>query len=255
MTRFRYGAVSISPQKRGQVHLNMTTRSKTKDNPDLDIGRSETARQPTPVSSDKAEYPLRSKRRLQTRAALLKSAFKLMSERGFDNVTMQEVADGAGTHAQTLYAHFPNKYSLGAAAAVESLRVALAKRETDTLTFWRKWVEERTQETYNFEAAFSGLVYDTLNKPRFALVNLAVSHEYIDVLTENLAQDFQLDAKTDLFPKLVAQMLMGASEHAVFAWWEDKSGYDLLAGALKGVDEVIDIVELVSKARGIAGTP
>lgn len=231
----------------------MAAHSKTKGNSQPDVRGAERARQLTPVSSDEAEYPLRSKRRLQTRAALIQSAFKLMTERGFDNVTMQEVADAAGTHAQTLYAHFPNKYTLGAAAAVESLRVAMAKRETDTLTFWRKWVEERTREAYNAEAAFSGLVYDTQNKPRFALVNLAVSHEYIDVLTENLAQDFQLDAKIDLFPKLVAQMLMGASEHAIFAWCEDKSGYDLLAGALKGVDEVVAIVKLVSKARGIAG--
>lgn len=94
----------------------------------------------------KGDYPLRSKRRQQTRAALIQSAFKLMSERGFDNVTMQEVADDAGTHAQTLYSHFPNKYALSAAAAVESLREALEKRETDTMTFWRAWVEEKPRQ-------------------------------------------------------------------------------------------------------------
>ena len=206
-----------------------------------------------PVESEKREYPLRSKRRLETRAALIKAAQQLMSERGFDDVTMQAVADAAGTHAQTLYSHFPNKYALSAAAAVESLRVALGKRRTDTITFWRKWVEDRSKEILTDEAAgaFSGLISDTLNKPRFALVNLAVTHEYIDVLTENLAADFGLDSKTDLFPKLVAQMFMAASDHNILAWQEAQADYDLLAGELNGVDEVAQIVDLACAARGI----
>ena len=199
------------------------------------------------------EYPLRNKRRLETRAALIKSASKLLSERGFENVTMQEVADDAGTHAQTLYSHFPNKYALSAAAAVESLRVALGARKVDTISFWREWVEVRSKELLDRQgvAAFSGLVSDTLNKPRFALVNLAVSAEYIDVLTENLARDFHLDPKFDLLPKLVAQMLMGASEHNIMAWQEAETDYDLVGRGLAGVDEVAAIVDLVCEARGI----
>ena len=211
------------------------------------------AENPDKENRDKREYPLRSKRRLKTRAALIRSALKLMSERGFDGVTMQEVADDAGTHAQTLYSHFPNKYTLSAAAAVESLRVALNTRTTDTISFWREWVEARSKEVLRGDGvgAFSGLVSDTLNKPRFALVNLAVSAEYIDVLTENLAKDFDLDPKVDLLPKLVAQMLMGASEHNIMAWQEAGTDYDLLSGELDGVDEVAAIVNLVCEARGI----
>ncbi len=46
-------------------------------------------------------------------------------------------------------------------------------------------------------------------------------------------------------------MLMAASQHAIFAWQEDQSEYDLLAGELNGVDEVAGIVDLVCAARGI----
>jgi AcrR family transcriptional regulator len=205
------------------------------------------------VEATKRDYPLRSKRRLATRAALIKSAMQLMAERGFDDVTMQQVADHAGTHAQTLYSHFPNKYALCAAAAVESLRVSLEGRKTDTLTFWRKWVKKRTQEatTYEGAGALSGLISDTLDKPRFALVNLAVTKEYVKVLTTNLAADLSLDHRTDLLPSLVAQMLMSASEHSIMAWEEAKGDYDLLEAELNGIDEVAEIVRLTCEARGI----
>ena len=203
------------------------------------------------MESIERDYPLRSKRRLETRAALIKSSLELMSERGFDNVTMQDVADRAGTHAQTLYSHFPNKYALHAAAAVEELRIAMSKRDTDTISFWRKWVENRSKATLAEGAidVFSRLLSDMLDKPRFALVKMAVSQEYAAVLTENLARDFELDSKLDLFPKLVAQMLMTASEHSIMTWNDAPSDYDLLAGELSGVDEVARIVDLV-RAEG-----
>jgi len=201
-----------------------------------------------------SEYPLRSKRRLETRAALIRSAIELMQKHGFDAVTMQQVADNAGTHAQTLYSHFPNKYSLSAAASVESLRAALDKRKTDTLTFWREWVRKRTQEVASGEGATAlfGLLEDTLDKPRFALVQLAISQEYVDVLTTSLAADFGLDRNIDLFPKLVAQMLMAASEHSIINWHNSKGEFDLLAGELSGIEEVAQIVELACAAKGIS---
>ena len=203
--------------------------------------------------SEKRDYPLRNKRRLETRAALIKSAVELMAEHGFDNVTMQEVADNAGTHAQTLYSHFPNKYALSAAAAVESLRDAMSKRRTDTISFWRKWVKSKTKEVASGDSvgAFSGFITDTQEKARFALVNMAVSQEYVNVLTINLASDFGMDPKTDLFPKLVAEMFMAASAHNIFAWQDAQGDYDLLAGELSGVDEVAHIVELACAEKGI----
>lgn len=229
----------------------MANSSKEKDSTGRAGQAGGTQKKSASAKPAKRDYPLRSKRRLQTRTALIQAALKLMSERGFDNVTMQEVADAAGTHAQTLYSHFPNKYALSAAAAVVSFSTALAARKTDTMTFWREWVEARTKEASGAEKEFAGLVSDTLNKSRFALVNLAVSQEYIDVLAEGLAEDFELDASSDLLPKLIAQMLMAASQHSIFAWQESRSEYDLLKGQLDGVDEVAGIVALICKARGI----
>jgi AcrR family transcriptional regulator len=204
-------------------------------------------------TAEKQDYPLRNKRRLETRAALIKSAQRLMAEHGFESVTMQQVADDAGTHAQTLYSHFPNKYALSAAAAVEWLRIALDERKMDTITFWRTWVEKRSSESLEADngGPLMALVSDMKTNPKFALVNLAVAAEYIEVLSQSLAEDFGMNAKVDLFPKLIAEMLMAGSEHHISVWYEADGDYDLLAGEISAVDEVTEIVKLVCKKRGI----
>ena len=66
----------------------------------------------TQFVNPKKIYPLREKRRNNTRAVLVKTCNKLLNENGYRNLTMQNVADVAGIHVQTLYKHFPTKFSL-----------------------------------------------------------------------------------------------------------------------------------------------
>lgn len=48
----------------------------------------------------------------QTRQRLQEEAIRLFSERGFDNVTVEEVARGAGVSHMTFFRHFPTKESV-----------------------------------------------------------------------------------------------------------------------------------------------
>ena len=198
---------------------------------------------------------LRDKGRRETREALIKAAEELMSVNGFLNVTMQEVADRAGTHVQPLYAHFPNKYALGSAASVESFRIAIAERNTDTITFWRDWVE---QQAHVALAADTGtqvrqFVADQKSETRLAPLTKAISFDYTDLLTRHVATDFGLDPKLDLRPKLVAHMLWAAHEHAMLEWQEADDGHDLVAGVHRAIDQVANIVNLVRAAQDVAG--
>ncbi len=201
------------------------------------------------VKPEQLEYPLRNKRREETRAALIKAAQQLMLSRGFNNITMKEIADHAGTHAQTLYAHFSNKYELGSEATVDSLRSAIAARETDTITFWRAWVEQETQDMLGEDTVLSfRRLIEIRSEPRFATLLQAIAHKYIEILTRNIATDFSLDLNVDLFPTLVAHMLWGANEHNILAWQEADGNYDPVAGGVSAVDEVANIVNLVRTA-------
>lgn len=51
-------------------------------------------------------------KRERTRAALLRAAFELFAERGYDATTTKAIADRAGVTEMTLFRHFPGKASL-----------------------------------------------------------------------------------------------------------------------------------------------
>ncbi len=61
-------------------------------------------------TSDAAAPPLgrRERKKLQTRQALAEAALKLILERGYDNVTVAEIAEEADTAVTTLFKHFPD---------------------------------------------------------------------------------------------------------------------------------------------------
>lgn len=55
---------------------------------------------------------LRERRHLETKQLLVETAFELFVERGFMNVSMEEVAQAAGVSRSTLYRRFPTKEDL-----------------------------------------------------------------------------------------------------------------------------------------------
>lgn len=58
---------------------------------------------------------LRTKQKNATRIKLMNSALVLFATKGYDKVSLNEVADHAQLHIQTLFRHFPNKLSLACA--------------------------------------------------------------------------------------------------------------------------------------------
>jgi AcrR family transcriptional regulator len=58
------------------------------------------------------ELGRRERKKGATRAALTDAAFRLFRERGYDNVTLREVAEAADVSVTTLMNHFPRKEAL-----------------------------------------------------------------------------------------------------------------------------------------------
>ena len=57
-------------------------------------------------------YPLRTKRKAATKKKIVQAAQGIFYRKGYDATTLEEIADAAGVHVQTLYRHFPNKQTL-----------------------------------------------------------------------------------------------------------------------------------------------
>ena len=81
-----------------------------------------------------AALPLRERKKALTRAAIVDAARRLFEERGFDNVTVAEIADAANVSVKTLFVYFRSKEDLAFADndLIDVLITALAARPPGT---------------------------------------------------------------------------------------------------------------------------
>ena len=63
-------------------------------------------------ATDPGSLPLRERKRVLTRQAIVDTAERLFEERGFDNVTVAEIADAANVSVKTLFVYFRSKEDL-----------------------------------------------------------------------------------------------------------------------------------------------
>lgn len=92
--------------------------------------------QSAPVATERAHTPpgLRERKKEQKRERLTQAAFDLFTERGFDDVTVEEIAERAEVSKSTLFRYFDTKEDLllvGARMHRDALLSALSDRPTD----------------------------------------------------------------------------------------------------------------------------
>ena len=183
-----------------------------------------------------------------SREIFLKSAKQLFEERGYRQTTMQQIADNAELHVQTLYRHFPNKSSLAKTIEMDRLHSAFAQREGSTLELWRNFVERSTVEMLGMpqgeEKLLSFVNYDSKDSSLSAAW-LEISDAYREELARGIAQDLGLDRYRNHLPIFIASMLWLGNRDVVFQWAATGGLGDLLPKVLDVVDMVKVIVEIL----------
>lgn len=199
------------------------------------------------------KFPLRAKRKAETRLKLIRTARELFLNNGYEETTLEEIADKAGLHVQTLYRHFATKQDLANAGDKYWLdlfekAITAEDREGDTFTFWRNWMAQAidvlTQD--------GGQGYRTHIRMRNASPPVlgaiwAIHAAYEDLLTESLAKDFGMAPEGISTPRLVAGMLMSGNSH-VLRSFDRNSDFDLKTETLKVIDTVRDMFKDLIKA-------
>ena len=198
-------------------------------------------------SKIKTIYPLREKKRSNTRAVLISTCDKLISRDGYKNMTMQAVADEAGIHVQTLYKHFPTKFDLAATSSCETLRNKMKSRNTDTLNEWKVHVMEKAAEITEYDkgALFLETIDITMSNEYSEQLTLAIANETIEILTENIAMDLSMDKSDDLLPKIIGNLLYTTSTHNTLSWHKSGGEKDLVKTTNDSLDEIFRLINVL----------
>jgi AcrR family transcriptional regulator len=181
----------------------------------------------------------RERKKLQTRRALQEAALRLVVERGFDHVTVEDIADTADVSKRTFFNYFTSKEAAVIGADPEApaaIRASLAKRPQDEPPL-------KTLQTVLGEMAaeYTGTRSDWMSRrdlirsdPRLLTANMAQWSELERTLVETISARVGLDPERDLYPGLLVSAAVGAMRVAVMRWRAGEGALsDLIAQAFE----------------------
>ena len=154
---------------------------------------------------------LRERTKAATRASIEVAAERLFLLHGFDQVTLERVADECGVSVRTVLRYFPTKEGLALARtadAVEQFRHGLLTRSTDVLTYWRE---------FNLNSAAELAVPPALLRSYLTMIhgNVALRsqmHALMIDVEDGLAAALADESGDDgLMPRLLAALLVAGN--------------------------------------------
>lgn len=176
---------------------------------------------------------LRSRKKRETRERLIHVARSLFTERGFDETTIEAIAEMAGVSKPTVFNYFPSKRAL-----LHELAMAADRRFEGVL---QSILELPPPTGRRLEAFFLGLSQNMEQAPDLTRVLMieamkamsdggdsARKHNFArteKALVRLLREGIEIgDVRTDFSTTLMAQIIMGAYTNILLMWLAD-SGY------------------------------
>ncbi len=174
---------------------------------------------------------LRERKKERTRHALVDAAYELFSTHGYQATTLEEVAELADVHVQTLYRYFPTKESLALERIDEIHRrirdpLMDPAREADAVT---TYVTVRAE---NFDAWKGNRQFHELWRmvdevPILRGSQLSSFWDDELALADAIARDRGLAPEDDVHGRLVAGLLISISIDAIERWGRARADFDI----------------------------
>lgn len=169
--------------------------------------------------------PPQQARAVERRELLLRSATRVLAERGFSRAGMDEIAHASGTSKGGLYFHFPTKQAL--LAAVVSRAGALLQRRVRT-AMERAGDDPLDRAEAALSALFEGLsgrraVARVLNEalaagPEIRAQAAQIEDEFAALLRPELERALALGRIAPLDPELAARAWVAMAQGLIGAW-------------------------------------
>jgi len=169
-------------------------------------------------------HGLRERQREARDEAILQAAYALMDEKGYEAMTMDELAESAGISKRTLYHHFPSKEAI----AVRTVSVCIAANEAYVRTSWRDLpAGERLRSVVGW------IVDRRINPPQGPLAYVKAQPALMSAVRSNAEFEAAMLSYTDAFVQIIRDAQQDGcvspdSDPVVLA--------HLLIGCVRGID-------------------
>ena len=185
----------------------------------------------------------------RTKKALTDSFVKLMHEKSFEDITVNELCDEAGVRRATFYKHYTDKFDF-LTAYIGNLR------DNFDSTMWKSNISAPPKEYY---VSYAKKLVTFIDENESAMDNVLKSNMFPSLLTVVLARNYsdtckRLEASAAAGMKLaapvevIASMAAGAVAAAIYTW--------LVGGKKKSADqlasEIGDVVDYLFESKSEA---
>ncbi|MEI9988526.1 MAG: TetR/AcrR family transcriptional regulator [Rhizomicrobium sp.] len=158
---------------------------------------------------------LRTRKKLRTWDAIAAAGAKLFLERGFGATTLEQIAELADIHKQTVLRYFKTKEEIALAyqlRAFEEFKKGLLNthRRESAIEFWRAHVERSAKRLVARDGlAQSYRIFDS--DPKVLAYALTLEHQYQELLSEALSREAGVDPRSDLYAIALAGLLVAGN--------------------------------------------
>lgn len=166
---------------------------------------------------------LRERKKQATRDQLVETAFRLFSERGFDNVSAAEIADAVGVSERTFFRYFPVKEDVifpDAGQRLSHVQQLLADLPSDLslIDGVRRALVAMSDEFEGSQAIMLMRAQLVAGTPALRVHVLQREQEWVEEFSAAIAARMNLDQANDLRPELAAAMIVTAFRVVLGQW-------------------------------------
>lgn len=183
---------------------------------------------------------LRERKKAATRSQIVGVADRLFVERGFDNVTLDEVAAECDISVRTVLRYFETKEALALSEetdALERFRSGIAKRRGGAVDYWRYYIGMMSAE-FASRIAHAGdwlrRHYRMVSQPPLFVGFLRLQREFEDTLAAALVEDY--GAEHSVVTRLLAAALVAGNEAGIESELRERRAFD--------PDELLNVIDL-----------
>ncbi|MCE7884308.1 MAG: TetR family transcriptional regulator [Actinobacteria bacterium ATB1] len=209
---------------------------------------------------------LRERTKERTRHELADAAMRLFADRGFEHVTVDDIAAEAGTSRRTFFRYFEAKedvFFVDHADLLDKLRLTLSSRPPDepVLTAVRESLIGLSMDVEADHDGFRARLITARATPSVTARHLELQTAWEEAIADVVAERLGLERCKTMIPGVVAATSVAAVRAAIDAWLDlgaeaslaelAAEALDLLDGGLHGINRKSTTKQPTS--RGVGG--